>query len=212
MTLSIRSLRYLLPLFLTFLVIFEAGAYVAITPRPTERFLEFYVLGGNGLAEDYYPNNSSYLQIGQRITWYLGVTNQMGSMQFVDIRVKLANQTTAAPNDTTATPSPAPVIAEFKQFMVSNGTWKIPFQWEILNFTTTSNGYSRIVKMQIGNVTYSLHDSPTCSSLSSCNFRLIFELWTWNVDYGDFQIGWLSDNQQRIAWLQIWFNLTPGAP
>jgi hypothetical protein len=170
------------------------------------------VLGGNGLAEDYYPNNSSYLQIGQRITWYLGVTNQMGSMQFVDIRVKLANQTTAAPNDTTATPSPAPVIAEFKQFMVSNGTWKIPFQWEILNFTTTSNGYSRIVKMQIGNVTYSLHDSPTCSSLSSCNFRLIFELWTWNVDYGDFQIGWLSDNQQRIAWLQIWFNLTPGAP
>src|SRR5208282_784838 len=207
----IRSLRYLLPLFLTFLVIFEAGAYVVITPSPTERFLELYVLGSNGLAEDYYPNNSSYLQIDQRVTWYLGVTNQMGSMQFVDIRVKLANQTIAAPNDTTATPSPAPVITEFKQFMVSNGTWEIPFQWQILNFTTTPNGYARITKMQIGNATYALQNSPTCS-LGSCNFRLIFELWTWNVDFGDFQPGWLSDNQQRIAWLQLWFTLTSGAP
>jgi len=194
------------------LVIFEIAAYVATTPKPQESFFELYALGANRLADDYYPNNSPRIQTGQMVTWYLGVSNRMGSVQLVDIRVKLGNQTINAPNDTLTSPSPAPLIAEFKQFIANNGVWETPYHWRILNFTTTRDGHSRIIQLQIGNNTYLLQNSPTCSSLTSCRFRFIFELWTWNVNIGEYQIGWWNEGKQRIAWLQIWFNLTPGAP
>lgn len=182
-----------------------------ITPKPREGFLTLYALGANGLAGNYYPNSSALIQIGETVTWTIGTSNQMGSLQLVDVRVKLGNESIAQPNDTTTIPSPAPSVADFKQFISDNDTWEIPFVWRILNFTTAQNGHSRIIQVQIDDVTYSLRDSPTCSTLTSCRFRFIIELWTWNTDTGDFQIGWRSGNQQRISWLQLWFVLTPGA-
>ena len=208
---NLRTLRRLLPLFLTLLILFETAAYIAMNPRPQARFFEFYVLSANGSAGDYYPNNSPFIQTDQLVAWYLAVTNRMGSMQFIDIRVRLANQTLTTPNDTTLSPSSAPVVAEFKQFIRNNQTWEIPFAWQVLNFTTTQ-GYSRILQLQIGNVTYSTQNAPTCSSLSSCSFRFIFELWTWNLGSSEFQFAWWNGNEQQIAWLQLWFNLTPGVP
>jgi len=212
MKLNVHSLRILLPLFLTSLLIFEAAAYVTLTPRPHQTFLQEYALGAGGLASDYYPNNSTFIQQEEFVKWYIGVSNQMGSLQFVDIQVKLGNQTIAAPNDTTLIPSPAPLIVEFKRFIQNNETWTFPFVWRILNFTTTATGRTRIVQMQINNVTYLLQNSPTCASLSSCGFRFIFELWTWNIDLAQFQIGWWNEGTQQIAWLQLWFDITPGAP
>lgn len=206
-----HTFRRLLPVLLTFLLLFEAAAYTATTPKPREGYLELYALGANKLASNYYPNNSPFIQPGQSVTWYIGVTNQMGSIQFVDIRVKLGNQTLEAPKDSTASPSLAPLVVEVRRFILNNGTWEIPFIWRVLNFTTLG-GYSRIVQLQIGNATYSLPNSPTCSRLGSCRLRFIFELWTWNVDIGDFQIGWRNGNQHRIAWIQLWFNLASGAP
>jgi len=200
-----------LALFFTFLIIFEAAAFVATTPRPKESFFELYVLGANGLAGDYYPNNSSFIQLDELVTWQIGIANQMGSVQFVEIQVKLANQTINPPNDTTSSPSPAPLVTEFKHFAADNGTWEFPFVWEILN-VTTQGGRSRIFRLQIDQVTYVLTNSPTCSNPSSCEFRFIFELWTWSDYLNDFQIGWLNGDQRRIAWLQLWFYLTPGVP
>ena len=207
-----NSLRNLLACFLMFLIVFEAAAYVAVTPNASENFFELYLLGANRLADDYYPYNSQFIETGQPVRWYVRVGNRMGSMQYVNIHVKLGNQTINPPNETTASPSPAPLVAEFKQFILNNETWEMPFVWRILNFTTTGDGHSRIIQLQIGNVTFALPNSPTCPSLRSCRFRFIFELWTWNVDYADFQIGWWNGGKQRVAWLQLWFNLAPGAP
>jgi len=171
--------------------------------------MELYALGANGMASDYYPNNSSLIQVGEDVTWYLGVGNQMGSMQLVDIRVKLGNQTILPPNDTTSQPSPAPQFAELTQFLADNGTWEIPFIWKILNFTT-QQGLSRILQLEINNVTYTLQNAPACSGTASCRLRFIFELWTWNVAIDGFQFGWTDESQQRIAWLQLWFDISPG--
>ncbi len=212
MKLNLRTLRRLLAVFLTFLILFETAAFIAMTPRPQDQFFEFYALGANRSADDYYPNNSTFIQTDEPVTWYLGVTNRMGSMQFIDIRVKLANQTLTAPNDTTLVPSSAPVVAEFKQFIQNNQTWEIPFIWQVLNFTTTTQGYSRILQLQIGNVTYSMLNAPTCSSLSSCSFRFIFELWIWNLGSSEFQFASWNGNNQQIVWLQLWFKITPGVP
>ena len=211
MKFKLRSLRIFLSIFLTFLIIFETAAYIATTPRPQEGFFEVYALGTGGMANDYYPNNSPFIQTGESVTWFISVSNQMGSFQFVDIRVKLGNSTIVAPNDTTVSPSPAPLIVEFKRFIQNNETWEIPFTWQILNFTTTRLGM-RIIQLQIDNITYFLQNNPTCSSLTLCQFRFIFELWTWNTDTSDFQFGWWIGDQQRIAWLQLWFNIALGAP
>jgi len=207
---NFRTIRRLIAVFLTFLILFETVAIIATTPRPRSRFFEFYILGANGSAQDYYPNNSSFIQTDQPITWYLAVNNRMGSMQFIDIRVRLANQSLTAPNDTTLTPSSAPVVADFEQFILNNQTWEIPFIWQIRNFTTTTQGSSRILQLQIGNVTYSFQNAPTC--VTSCSFRFIFELWTWNLESSQFQFAWWNGNEQQIAWLQLWFKLTPGVP
>ena len=138
-----RRIRNILPIFVVFLVVFETGAYVAVTPRPQESFMELYALGATGAAYNYYPNNSTFIQVREIVSWYLGTVNEMGSVQLVDIRVRLGNQTTQAPNDTLATPSSATLIAEYKRFIPDNGTWEMPFVWQILNFTKYS-GYSQL--------------------------------------------------------------------
>jgi hypothetical protein len=184
-------------------------AYTTTITRPSEKFLQLYVLGPTGTAGNYYPNNSSSIRTGENVQWNLGLVNNMGSLQYVSIRVKLGNQTIDSPNDTLALPSPAPVITEFKHFILDNETWGVPFDWQIANYTTTTTGLVSIHSLTIDNVTYVLENSPVCPGISSCSFRLIFELWTWNVDSNNFQIGWLNGDQQRIAWLQLWFTLVP---
>jgi hypothetical protein len=193
------------------LILFEMVAYVTTITPVSEKFFQLYVLGSTGTAGNYYPNNSSGLQIGENVQWNLGLVNDMGSLQYVSIRVKLGgNQTIDSPNDTLAQPSPAPLITEFKHFILNNETWGVPFDWQIANYTTTTEGYVSIHSLTIDNVTYVLENSPVCSRIDSCSFRLIFELWTWNVESNNFQVSWSNGEQQRMAWLQLWFNLVPG--
>jgi len=186
-------------------------AYTATVPGPSEKFFQLYVLGSTGRAWGYYPNNTSSLQIGENVQWNLTVANNMGSFQYVSIRVKLgSNQTNDSPNDTLAQPSPALLITEFKHFILDNETWSVPFNWQIVNYTTTAQGHVSIHSLTIDNVTYALVNPPVCPAINSCSFRLIFELWTWNVDSNNFQFGWVNGDQQRVAWLQLWFNLVAG--
>lgn len=185
-------------------------AYATTITPASEKFFQLYVLGSTETAGNYYPNNSSSLQIGENVQWNLGLVNDMGSLQYVSIRVKLGgNQTIYSPNDTLAQPSPAPLITEFKHFILNNETWMVPFDWQIVNYTTTTTGQVSIHSLTIDNVTYVLGNSPVCPGINSCSFRLIFELWTWNVESNNFQVGWSNGDQQRIAWLQLWFNLGP---
>jgi hypothetical protein len=206
-----RSLHTTLTLLFVFLIIFETTAYIATTPKPQKGFFQLYALGADGLATDYYPNNSSFIQPGERVSWYIGVSNQMGKMQFVDIVVRLGNQSYTPPNDTTASPSNMFEVVDFQRFLQNNETWEVPFVWETLN-VTTQNGYTSIIEMQIGNSTYAVQKSASCLISRPCNMRFIFELWTWDTDSDNFQYGWENGNQTVSAWLQLWFTPTVGAP
>ena len=196
--------RTLVIVFITFLIVFEMAAYVATTPRPREQFYQLYVLGANHMAADYYPNDDPNIRMGDAVRWYVGVTNFMGSVQLVEIRVKLGNQTIQPPDDQHAFPSQAPLVTEFHRFIQDNETWEFPFIWQILN-TTSSGGIVRILGLQISNQTIQLLNS---SAQNGYNFRLIIELWTWNVDSSSFEFGWFAGTEHRIAWLQVWFNAT----
>jgi hypothetical protein len=205
------SVRGLLPVFFTLLILFEILAYTATVTRPQGRFFQLYALGSTGSAGNYYPNNSTFLQVGETVEWSLRVVNDMGSLQYVGVRVKLGNQTINPPNDTLGTASPSPLIAEFDQFVANNSTWQIPFVWQISNYTLAPDGLVNIRSISINNETYATQGPVSCPSMNACSLRMIFELWTWNVDTAAFQIGWVVGGQRHIAWLQIWFNLSPGS-
>ena len=190
--------------FITLFVVFETAAYVATTPRPTEQFFQLYVLGQNHLAADYYPNDDPNIALGASVPWYLGVTNFMGSVQLVAIRVKLGNQTTQPPNDQNATASPAPLVTEFQRFLQDNETWEFPFTWQIPN-ATSAGGVTRILGIEINNQTYPI---AGVEAMNGYNFRIIIELWTWNVDSDAFGFGWYAGTDHEVAWLQVWFNAT----
>lgn len=199
-----QSRRNFLVVFITLLIVFEMIAYVATSPRPREQFFQFYVLGANRMAANYYPNNDSNIRLGEPVRWYVGVTNLMGNVQLVSIRVKLGNETISPPNDTQGLSSPAPLIAEFMRSIQDNKTWELPIVWRLLNVSSVE-GSTRILGLQINNQSFLVQDS---SARDGYNFRLIFELWTWNVDSGALEFGWWQATDHRVAWLQLWFNAT----
>jgi hypothetical protein len=194
--------------FLIFLVIFEMVTYVTTTPRPHEQFFQLYILGANRLLSDYYPNDNPNIRTGDLVRWHVGVTDFMGSVQLVVIRIKLGNQTIRPPDDLQALPSPAPLIAEFGRFIQDNETWEIPFFWQIMN-ADALGGSTRILEMQINTETYQV---PGLTATDGNNFRVILELWTWEPQSETLQFGWSSGNEQRVAWVQVWFNMTSSAP
>jgi hypothetical protein len=190
--------------FITLLIVFEMFAYIVTTPRPQEQFYQLYVLGANRMAADYYPNGDPNIPLGVAVDWYLGVTNDMGSVQLVEVRVKLGNQTIQPPGEQAGLPSPAPLITSFHKFMLDNATWEFPFIWQISN-ATAAGGITRILVLQVNNQTIPILNS---SAQNGYNFRFIIELWSWNVDSSSFQFGWYSGSEHQIAWLQVWFNAT----
>jgi len=201
---SSQNRRTLIAVLITLLVVCEVIAYVATTPRPQEKFFQLYVLGAKRMAADYYPNNDTDIRLGESVHWYVGVTDNMGNVQLVVIRVKLGNQTIPSPNDTQATPSPAPLVTEFSRFIQNNETWEFPFVWQIVNAVPV-DGSTRILELAINDETFELQGP---SARDGYNFRLIIELWTWDVESAAVQFGWQADGERRVAWLQLWFNAT----
>jgi uncharacterized membrane protein len=201
---SSQDRRTLITVFITLLIICEMVAYVANTPRPREQFFQLYVLGAHHMAADYYPNNRTDLSLGEPVTWYLGVTDNMGSVQLVSIRVKIGNQTINPPDDQQAIESPAPVVAEYMRVLQDNETWEMPLIWSVSGAVSV-NGSTRILALQFNNETYQLQD---CSASGGHNFRLIFELWTLQTEANAFEFSWKTGDEHRIAWLQVWFNMT----
>ena len=201
---STQNKRTLIALFIVLVVISETGAFLATTPPPPERFFQFYVLDSNKLAADYYPQNNTNLRVASPISWYLGVTNFMGNVQLVEIRLKLGNETTTSPNDTSNAPSSAPELIAFDRFLINNEAWEFPLVWNISN-ATSIDGSTRVLTLQINNEAYQISD---WSASNGYNFRLIFELWTWQTDRNGFEFGWNTNGERQVMWLQVWFNMT----
>ncbi|HXX73175.1 MAG TPA: hypothetical protein VEI80_05715 [Candidatus Acidoferrales bacterium] len=204
---SKQNKRTIIAIFIAFIVIAETAAYLATTPRPQEQFFQFYVVGANRLAANYYPQNNPNLRISSLVSWYVGVTNSMGNAQLVEIRLKLGNETTTTPNDTSDTPSSAPAIVAFDRFMIDNETWEFPLAWSITNATVTG-GFTHILTTRINNETYEVSN---WSAINGYDFRVILELWVWQTNTNAFEYGWSGNGETRTAWLEIWFNMTnPG--
>ncbi len=199
-----RSRRRLIGVFLAFLVVFETVAYATSIPHQREYFLQLYVLGANRLLTDYYPNNDPDIGLGEQVQWHVGVTSFMGTVQLVAIRLKLGNETAKPPDEVGAQPSSAFLVVEFWQFLQDNATWEMPLFWQITEAEVV-DGYVWVLELQISDQTYRV---ANVMAVDGYNFRFIIELWTWEAQSDSLQLGWSTGSERRIAWVQLWFNMT----
>lgn len=185
-------------------VIYAGIGYVVLTPPRPDSFFATWILGGTGMAADYYPNGDPDLSIGQEIKWTLGVYNHMGSLQYVVLRVKLLNSTIASPNQTTGTSSPVAPIIEFARVLLDNETWSIPFNWRLMSLARSGDRVA-ITRLLINNRTLV---GEFASAADGNNFRFVFELWFYSETAQELVFSWVFAGESHAAWTQIWFNAT----
>lgn len=196
--------RRFIAAFVLLLVVTSAAAYIANNSYPSEQFFQMYVLGPTGEAAGYYPNNSSTFGAGTPVRWQIRVTNFQGSVQFVEVVLKLGNFTSLAPNEYTLQPSDAPVIASFQQILVNNATWDLPVNWQILS--VSYSGRSAALTIDVAGSNKSV--TPAVSATDGLRFRIIIELWTYDASANSFIFGWMGNGEHKATWLQLWFNVT----
>lgn len=171
-------------------------------PRYEERFFELGLLGRNKKAEDYYPGNSSTLEVGSNVTWYIDIRNHMGSSQNVSVRVKLLNSTMQTPDDREHEPSPHQYFIELPLSLSVDETLLVPFSWSILEADSRNDSIT-IKRLMVINQTVEVD----LSALSDDRFRMIFELWVYDQSSGEYIFGWDSGKEFYSVSLYIWFNL-----
>jgi hypothetical protein len=196
--------RYLLVFMSIAIVISSGAAYVTLHPLPTGQFYVMYILGSNGLAEHYYPNDNPRLTVGEPVNWTMGIYNHMGGLEYVVVQVKLLNSSLPSPDDLTGTPSPVEPIFEFARVLVDNETWAVPFVWSLVNVTSDSSGV-QITSLAINQI---ILKGSLGRALSGINFRLVFELWFYDRATNGLVFSWTSENAQHSVWTQMWFNVT----
>jgi hypothetical protein len=180
-----------------------APVVIAYLPRRREPFMALAVLGEEGMAEKYYPGNDSSIGVSEVVHWTLYLYNYMGEVRYVAVRVKLLNSTMLAPNSTSCSPSPAPVIYEVRRVLLDNETWLYPLDWSLLNVSWNSES------IMIGGLMINGEPFQTdAEAVHGCNFRVVLELWGYEESSGGFIFGWASGEESHCAWNQIWFNTT----
>ena len=155
------------------------------------------------MAEHYYPGDDPLIEVGEEVRWTLYLYNHVGEAQYVAVRVKLLNSTMLAPNSTSCSPSPEPVVYEARRVMLDNETWLYPFSWSIEDVEGVGD-FLEIKQL-------SMNGGPIGTravSEGGFNYRFIIELWVYDEDIKDFRFGGRYGDELRCAWNQVWFNAT----
>jgi hypothetical protein len=176
---------------------------IALLPRREESFLELAVLGEEGMAEHYYPDDIPQIEVGEKIRWNVYLYNYMGETKYIAVRVKLLNSTILAPNSTLCSPSPAPVVYEVRRVMMHNQTWLFPFSWSILKVDRVGD-FLDVSSFLANDDSIDTH----VVALYGFNYRIVLELWVYEEELGDFRFGWGHGDEARCVWNQVWFNIT----
>ncbi|MDG7011215.1 MAG: hypothetical protein JRN57_03750 [Nitrososphaerota archaeon] len=201
MAVSRRWWRFL-ALLAVFLMVLSTGVYLLTTPRPTDSFFQFYVLGNNGTEGDYFAHNNTMV-VNQVENWTLTVGNRFTSSQLVGVVVKLGDSGTILPNGALGAPSNGTEVASYYQVLDTNQNWTLPFAWTITSLTSQGGTDSIGISIDGRAYTTTLPVPPQGGPL-----KLIFELWSLSPSSNQMGFGWTSNGKTEGAWLQIYFNMT----
>jgi hypothetical protein len=172
-------------------------------PSTEEPFFALALLGEEGMAEHYYPQDNSNIMVGKEVHWTLYLYNHVGEAQYVAVQVKLLNSSMQAPNSTSCTPSPAPVVYEVRRVMLDNETWLHPLIWSLEEISSLGD-FVKIKRLSINDRSI----ETDVFTEKGINYRFVHELWVYDESLKEFQFGWSYGDELRSAWNQIWFNST----
>lgn len=201
----IRSLvrsRHFVSTYLVFLALTTTTAWVVANPPRLEEFVSLSVLSRDLTGTGFFSDNTSTVRTGELVAWNIQVYNHMGTTQLMLVDVKLSNETLPGPDAKTNSPSYGVSLFQIVDAVLSNQTWNMPLQWSILD--QTQNGAVVIQSMQVNNQTVSGLD---VSATSGKNFRIVVELWTYDVQTHSFLYSLRSNGEIRSVWVQLWFNV-----
>ncbi len=192
-----RLATYLV-VFLSLTTIFTSATFYIISPKPVQSYMGFGIYSQQGL-QGYVPGNMT-ITPPQTLNWNLTVANRTGREQFLMVIVRIGNSTTFSPN-VTSPATPLPELGRLDRFVGDGETSNINFTWTVES--TNQTGDLVFLNLQING--QSLSSAPIGSVLGS-NFRLIFELWTFDLSSGSFEYGYPGEFAQIGTWLQVWFS------
>ena len=195
-----RNLLFLTGLIIIVFILFPfPNSYLNIDDSS---FIALAVLGQDGLAEKYYPNDNLNVSKGKPIKWNIYLYNHMGEVQYVKIVVKILDNSVPPSNISGGTPSPSPVIFESSQVLLDNETLLMPFIWSVVN-VERNEGILNISKIRINE--NSLNVNITSNENEKLGIK--FELWIYNISTKEFEFTLSKDNIEKSVWTQFWFLL-----
>jgi hypothetical protein len=171
-------------------------------PDRQHDFFSLAVSGRDNMAGNFFLNDNRTVLVGEEHTWNIYVENQMNGLEYVSIRVKLANSSMSSPNTTSCLPSNSTLIFEVRKTLQDGEEWGIPLTWAIQEIISENS--TNIVKQVEVNSHLVQVDLP---SFTQTKCKLIVELWSYDINVRDFIFGWRGDKAFECAWNQVWFNL-----
>ena len=165
-------------------IIFLLPSLATIVHFPEgEKFSELWILGPAHQMGDF-P-----FKVSQGVTYrvFLGVGNQMGSLEYYLIRVKLRNQTEPIPDNSAGIPSELPTIYEYRTFLLNNATWEAEFPFSLRDVSFKGN-ISRISTIFINGLPINVNKIGFIDENNNgFYYELFFELWIYNSAISAFQ-------------------------
>ncbi len=196
----LRRTMVFLVLFISLSLIFGSATYYFLAPRAFQPFMGFAVYSETGSLSGYVSGPSTVsVPTNQTVHWHLQITNMMGTVQFARVIARLGNLSTTTP--TVNQPGDAPMVGVLEKFVAAGETENMNFNWTILSTSRISGQDS--VRLRVNGDT---PISPSVSGRTGQDFRLVFELWTYDLSSGSFQYGWKGPSSRVGTWLQVWFN------
>ena len=202
-----RDSRLFLTVLIIALALISTVTLIAQIPAPYDEYLALSTLGPLGTADEYFPANNVNIHLGVQNQWFVEVYNHFPNLQLLRVELKLLNATMPGPNQLNDQPSERPPFYEVTRMVTSNETWKIPILWSVSN-ASEINGTVTVNSLTLNGE--ELTPNVVISADNGYNFRIVIELWVFNGDSDAFNFAWASNGSPRVAWNEIWFNMTLG--
>lgn len=159
----------------------------------SQGYSELWILGPNNEAYDY-PKD---VLEGIQQNFNLAVKNNLGSLTYYFIFMKIRDSTQPPPMQNISAPSPLDPIYEFRFAVADGQLWEKNIALEFLNFTTYAD-YLRFESVKISDILFKA-DGLT-SWKHGFYFQVFFELWVYSPNAND-----ITFTNQYVG---LWLNMT----